>query len=148
MKKLSMAIGALAGLLSGPLFAGDTNQSAVRPADVSPGSSLQQNTGVVLCMAAVNSDGTRPAGAGLAESTSIHLGTGEYEVDFLRQCSNVTAANGFARWLQVDTLTEGSISGVSCTTADRAGNIAGVFVLCTNSSGVATDTSFFLFVAR
>ena len=75
----------------------------------------------------------------------MHLGTGEYQVGF---AGNVTAANGFARWVQVDTLTVGSYGLTVCTTADRAGLATGIYVACFNEAGTATDTSFFLFVAR
>jgi len=98
---------------------------------------------VVFKTASINSDGTRAQS--FRAVASIHLGTGTYQVTF---DENVQALNGFSRWVQVDTLTTGSISGVSCTTADRAGNVRAVFILCTNAAGANVDTSFFLFVAR
>jgi hypothetical protein len=111
-----------------------------------PVGSANNVLGHILCTAAINSNGTRAGGASVASSTS--LGVGTYQVIFRPPCQNITARNGWARIVQVDTLTTGSISGVSCTTADRAGNIHGVFVLCTNAAGALVNTSFFLFVLR
>ena len=62
---------------------------------------------------------------------------------------NVQAANGWSRWLQVDTLGRNFWINRSCTTADRAGHVNGVWVSCfDNQTGAPADTSFFLFVAR
>ena len=80
-------------------------------------------------------------------SHTIHLGTGTYQVGF-NTGGTLTANNGWSRWVQVDTLSTGSISNVSCTTADRSGVPTAIWVSCFNGAGVATDTSFFLFVAR
>jgi len=98
--------------------------------------------GVVFKTAAINSDGTKAQGFRVTGST--HLSTGDYQVTF---DENVQDLNGFSRWVQVDTLSTGSISGVSCTTADRAGNVKAVFIHCEDHTG-PIDTSFFLFVAR
>jgi hypothetical protein len=102
-----------------------------------------------MCTAAINSDGTVAGGFGVNQTPTgtIKLGTGIYQVVFTVPCTNITAARGWARIVQVDTLTAGSIGNVQCTTADRAGNANGVFVNCTNSTG-PVDTSFFLFVLR
>jgi hypothetical protein len=99
--------------------------------------------GVVFKTAALNSDGSRFACFGC--TNTIHLGPGEYEIDFDH---NVQAVNGWSRWVQVDTLQTGSIDNRACSTADRAGNTFGVYVQCYNGSGTFIDTSFFLFVAR
>ena len=108
---------------------------------------VKPSTGSVLCTAAVNSTGKKAGGSGVASVT--HLGTGTYQVTFGGACgTNVTAAKGHMRWLQVDTLTTGSILHARCTTADRAGVPAAIFVLCEGVGGVLEDTSFFLFVAR
>lgn len=115
----------------------------VSPADVTLSSITR---GVVFETAAINSDGTVANCFGCNRSNTVHLGTGVYQVGFNQ---NAQANNGWARWVQVDTLSTGTIpGGVSCTTADRAGLATGVFVLCINAAGVDTDTSFFLFVAR
>jgi hypothetical protein len=98
--------------------------------------------GVVFKTAAINSDGTKAQG--FRVTGTIHLSTGNYQVTF---DENVQAVNGFSRWVQVDTLSAGSISGVSCTTADRSGNAKAVFIHCEDHTG-PIDTSFFLFVAR
>jgi len=112
-----------------------------------PVGSAQDNRGHFLCTAAINSNGTRAGGATVA--SSANLGVGSYQVIFRPPCQNITARNGWARIVQVDTLQILSIGGgVSCTTADRAGNPNGVFVFCHNHAGIATNTSFFLFVAR
>jgi hypothetical protein len=114
----------------------------VSPEDVTLGANTR---GVVFDTAAINPDGTVAACFGCNKGNTVHLGTGVYQVGFN---TNVQANNGWSRWVQVDTLSTGSIAGVSCTTADRAGLPSGVFVLCLNTAGVDTDTSFFLFVAR
>jgi hypothetical protein len=100
--------------------------------------------GIPFKTAAINSNGT--IASCFRCVSAINFFGGAYQVIF---DENVQATNGWSRWLQVDTLTTGSISNISCTTADRAGNVNGVFVLCSNNStGVSTPTSFFLFVAR
>jgi hypothetical protein len=102
--------------------------------------------GVVFQTAAINSDGTVANCFGCNKATTLHLGPGQYQVGF---GGNVTANNGWSRWVQVDTLTTENITNVSCTTADRVLVTTAVFIVCyTNNTGALTDTSFFLFVAR
>ena len=109
---------------------------------------VTKSVGQVLCTAAVNSTGTLAGKFGAKSAT--HLATGQYQVTFGGGAcgANVQAKTGHMRWVQVDTLTAGSISHVRCTTADRAGDVAAVYVLCEGVGGVLEDTSFFLFVAR
>jgi hypothetical protein len=103
--------------------------------------------GVVYYTAAINGDGSVAACFLCNKTNTVHIATGQYQVAFNQ--GNVTANNGYSRWVQVDTLTTGSINNVSCTTADRAAVPAAVWVACFNgTTGAATDTSFFLFVAR
>lgn len=104
--------------------------------------------GHVLCTAAINSNGTKAGGSTVLSSTQLAGFPGAYQVIFKPPCQNITAKLGWARIVQVDTLTTGQVTGVSCTTADRAGQPHGVFVFCTNDAGVPTNTSFFLFVLR
>jgi hypothetical protein len=115
--------------------------------DVTPEVTLGQATrGVVFATAAINSNGSVANCFTCNRGNTGLLGTGAYQVAFNQ---NVQANNGWSRWLQVDTLTTGSISNVSCTTADRAGTPSAVFVLCSdNMTGNPVNTSFFLFVAR
>ena len=115
--------------------------------DASPEVVLANATrGVVFSTAAINSNGTVANCFGCNRANTFRLGQGLYQVAFN---SNVTANNGWSRWLQVDTLTTGSISNVSCTTADRSGLPTGIFVECSdNATGNRADTSFFLFAAR
>ena len=143
--KLSTQILFLAALIALATFTNTAfAQQASNGAEVGPAIALNAPTrGVVFKTASINSDGTRAQS--FRAVASIHLGVGTYQVTF---DENVQALNGFSRWVQVDTLTTGSISGVSCTTADRAGNVRAVFILCTNAAGANVDTSFFLFVAR
>jgi hypothetical protein len=102
--------------------------------------------GVVFETAAINSDGSVANCFGCSKPTTIHLGPGQYQVGFN---GNITANNGWSRWVQVDTLTAQNIYNVSCTTADRVLLNSAVWVACyTNNTGALTDTSFFLFVAR
>ena len=126
-------------------FADDNNG----PAAAVPAGSLKANHGQVLCTAAISADGTVAAGQHVNKSAfqTRRLSIGTYEVDFKQPCGNVTAAKGFARWVQVDTLTTGTAAG-SCTTADRAGDASSVWVQCINAVGGLADQSFFLFVAR
>ncbi len=116
--------------------------SAPTPAAVTLGVPTR---GVVFRTAAINSDGSVARCFDCNIGNTTHITTGQYQVGFN---GNVQATNGWSRWVQVDTLTTGAIFDVTCTTADRAGLASGIFVLCTNTSGTATDTSFFLFVAR
>jgi len=96
--------------------------------------------------AAINPDATVANCFQCNKANTVHVTTGSYQVGFN---TNVTANNGWSRWVQVDTLTTGTITNVSCTTADRAGLVTAVWVQCfNNSTGALQDTSFFLFVAR
>jgi hypothetical protein len=137
-------------VLAGALVSSRRIASAVRGelnGAIQPLVSLGAATrGVVFETAAINSDGSIAACFRCSSGTTVHLGTGIYQVGFI---DNVTAARGWSRWVQVDTLSQGSISNVSCTTADRAGVASAVWVACfDNSTGNGADTSFFLFVAR
>ena len=87
--------------------------------------------GVVFATAAINSNGTVANCFTCNRGNTVHLGTGLYQVGFNQ---TVTANGGWSRWLQVDTLTTGSISNVSCTTADRAVLPSGVFVECSDNA--------------
>lgn len=141
---LTVSVGSVHALGVNSPSSGEALPSAV------PAASLIPTQGAVFCTAAINDDGTsaqKPVGNHVLSST--RLSAGNYEVLFRAPCSNVTAAAGFARFVQVDTLTAGAITtGVSCTTADRSGAANGVFVYCTDNTGTAVDTSFFLFVTR
>ncbi len=140
MKRLAVAVATSAAIFSVAAFA----QNGERALDIT---ATAPNHGQVLCTAAVNSTGTLAGGQDVASATLLL--TGEYQVVFGGACaSDVRAVSGWARWVQVDTLTTGSIADVSCTTADRAGVINGVWVECTNSAGTLVNTSFFLAVAR
>lgn len=102
--------------------------------------------GVVFMTAAVNSNATIASCFLCLTSNTKLVSTGEYQINFTQ---NVQAANGWSRWVQVDTLSTGSINNVSCTTADRAGVTTAVWVACfNNETGAPTNTSFFLFLAR
>ena len=102
--------------------------------------------GVVFKTAAINSVATVANCFRCNRANTFTLGTGLYQVGF---DENVQANNGWSRWVQVDTLSTGSISNVSCTTADRAGVPSAVWVACfNNATGLPANTSFFLFVAR
>lgn len=121
------------------------NDGGVAPADA-PAGSLLDNRGHAVCTAAINSTGTKAGGNTVAASTRLALG--QYQVTFKAPCTAVTAANGWMRVVQVDTLTTGSLPSIKCTTADRSGVANAVWVACYNSAGAAADTSFFLFLLR
>jgi len=114
-------------------------------AENAPGPVLD-NRGSILCTAAINSTGLKAGGNTVAAST--RLGVGTYQITFKAPCTAVTAANGWARIVQVDTLTAGTLPSIKCITADRAGVPNAVWVQCYNSAGALTDTSFFLFLLR
>jgi hypothetical protein len=122
---------------------GISHDSNSYPGQIHRNVTLAQATrGIVFSDAAINSNGT--VAACFSCTTVTHLATGEYEVDFIH---NVQANNGWSRWVQVDTLQTGTFSGVVCDTADRAGNVDGIYVQCQQGSTL-TDVSFFLFIAR
>jgi hypothetical protein len=105
-----------------------------------------ETRGVVFMTAAINANGSIASCFSCSTSNTKQIATGEYQVAFN---TTVTANSGYSRWVQVDTLTTGSINNVSCTTADRSGSSTAVYVQCSNNTtGDAEDTSFFLFVAR
>jgi hypothetical protein len=106
---------------------------------------LSQTTrGVAFYTAAINSDGSIASCFNCVPGNTFRLGVGQYQVDFGQ---NVQATNGWSRWLQPDTL--GTLSVTTfCDTADRGADVNAVWVNCQNAAGTATDTSFFLFVAR
>ena len=113
-----------------------------------PVGSLAPNLGNVLCTAAVNSTGTLASSlVGSFALSSSKVGLGTYQVLFKAPCTNVTAATGWARFVQVDTLTTGTTSG-HCATADRAGSVNGVWIACFDAAGAPADRSFFLSVTR
>jgi hypothetical protein len=132
-------------LLSGPVRASMTG--ANRGTEVPGPVTLANPTrGVVFQTAGINSDGTVASCFGCVKATTLHLGPGQYQVGFN---GNVTANNGWSRWVQVDTLSTENVYNISCTTADRALVTSAIWVACyTNNTGALTDTSFFLFVAR
>jgi len=99
--------------------------------------------GEVVMTAAINSDGTVAKCYGCKTATTLHLGTGEYQVGFT---GSVKASTGVARWVMPDTLQAGTLS-TWCDTADRSGVGSAIWVNCQNASG-PVDTSFFLFVAK
>lgn len=145
-KRIVSALGG-ALLLSASFAALADNNDGGPVAQNAPVDSLAGNQSAPMCTAAINSDGTI-ASPVAALASAANLGGGTYEVVFKGACTNITAARGWARFVQVDTLTTGSIGDVKCTTADRAGKPNGVWVNCTNGSGVGTPTSFFLMVTR
>jgi hypothetical protein len=131
--------------LSGHVFAAGTHENGEAAPDVTLASTTR---GVIFGTAAINADGTVASCFNCGRPTTLHLATGQYQVSFPAVSSNITANNGFSRWVQVDTLTNGAIVGVSCATADRGGVPNAVWIDCFNGAGTEVDTSFFLFVAK
>jgi hypothetical protein len=124
------------------------NGLALAPADISLG---QATRGVVFKTAAINSDGTVANCFRCVKVSTIHLGTGQYQIAF---DENVQATNGWSRWVQPDTLGIGS-ENAWCNTADRFSDTSAIYVNCQHEGGsgsmgnsVPVDTSFFIFVAR
>lgn len=126
---------------------GDSPTALAAPAIV-----LNQATrGVVFKTAAMNSNGSVAHCFRCEPVSTIRLGVGEYQVAF---DENVQANNGWSRWVQVDTLSIGSVNAW-CTTADRAGVPNAIWVSCQAPGGPGSqgnskpiDVSYFLFVAR
>jgi len=107
--------------------------------------------GVVFYTAAINSDGSIASCFECNPSGTVRLGVGEYQVNFF---VDVEAINGWSRWVQPDTLADGSLNAW-CTTANRFGLTTAIYVQCQGPGGPGSmgnskpvDTSFFLFVAR
>ena len=139
-------IGTIGLMMSaGAVAAAENDNGGFMPQDVVAGS-LQDNRGNILCTAAVNSDGTK-AGGTTVQSTS-RVGVGTYNVVFKAPCTSITAARGWARWVQPDTLQIGTLPAISCTTADLSVNPNGVWINCYDGAGSPADTSLFLFMAR
>ena len=121
-------------------------------AGISPALTLNEATrGVVFKTAAINSNGTIANCFRCNGASTLHLGTGIYQVGF---DENVQAVRGWSRMVQVDTLGTGSLNAW-CTTADRAGVANAIWVSCQAPGGpgsmgksVPADVSFFIFVAR
>lgn len=146
------AVGFVAALMAAPfcgiVYAQNADPGGVVPADVAAFG--QQNRGVVLCTASINSDGSVAGGFGVDKTVATRGGVGFYRVQFKAPCGgNIQVNRGWARWVQVDTLTFGTNNGY-CTTADLASTlgVGGVFVNCLGPGGTNQDTSFNLFVAR
>ena len=111
---VSCAIAAL--MLSFNAVAGPNDGPSTRSATPS---SLTPTQGAAFCTAAVNADGSnaqRNGGSFVLSTTKVPGFTGAYEVLFRPPCSNVTAAAGFARFVQVDTFTTGTEPAGYCTT--------------------------------
>jgi hypothetical protein len=144
-----IAISLCAGLFPNLALAQSVNNGP-RPLNAGVGS-LALNAGRILCTAAINSNGTIATtltGSFINAAQTLRLSQGAYQVAFLGPCSNVQAANGWFRLVQVDTLTTGFLGGITCSVADRAGLPNAIFVGCTNNTGVFTDASFTLSVSR
>jgi hypothetical protein len=149
------ALSLSAGFLPVVALAGGPNEpSGTTPANATVGS-LAVNAGRVLCTAAINSNGsiaTTPTGSFVTTGTG-RLTKGQYAVVFKGPCGNVQAVNGWFHSVHVDTLTTGALGPTICTTADLAGNPAGVFVICfcppfNPGFSSACDTSFELSASR
>jgi hypothetical protein len=134
-------------LCPGPFIASaqeDNGASEVAPVTSTP----KSTNGSVKCTADINSDGRVFACKNCNRANTKHLGTtGTYLVEFKAPCTNITAANGWSRWVEPDTFGTGNLNAY-CTTADRGGEDPNaVYVQCQNAGG-KVDASFFLFVAK
>jgi hypothetical protein len=147
-KNTLLSVALCAALVPGAALAVDNNG----PAEPNLGiGTAALNAGRILCTAAINSNGTIATtlvGSFIVPGTTSRFGPGLYQVGFKGPCSNVQSINGWFRIVEPDTLTTGSTGPRYCTVADRAGNPAGVFVECFNSTGGFADTSFTLSVSR
>ena len=98
------------------------------------------------CTADINFDGTVLSCKHCNTAGVVHVGTGQYSVEFKAPCTNLLAVNGWSRWVQPDPL-DNTSTDAYCTTADRSGNSNAIWVQCQNAGG-PVDTAFFLFVAK
>lgn len=115
--------------------------------DVAEGS-LKSNHGMTLCTAAINSDGTVAGGQHVNKNDTARTSIGQYEVAFFKPCNDVRASQGFMRIMQVDALDDTFVVPAVCSTADRNGNKAAVYIFCSDLDGNPIDVSFFLHVSR
>jgi hypothetical protein len=149
-KNALLALSLCAGLVPGAALAADNINGGPVPLNLGVGTAAL-NAGRILCTAAINSDGTIATtlvGSFINPATTSRLGLGLYQVGFKGPCSNVQSINGWFRIVEPDTLTTGATGPRFCTVADRAGNVAGVFIECFNLTGRGADTSFTLSVSR
>jgi hypothetical protein len=146
--------------LTGALYAQETQSAQnngpangeLSTATIAPATVLNEPTrGVVFKTAAMNSNGSIASCFRCVPASTVRLGVGIYQVAF---DENVQAVNGWSRWVQVDTLSTGSVNAW-CTTADRAGVPHAIWVSCQTPGGPGSqgnskpiDVSYFLFVAR
>jgi hypothetical protein len=150
---LAVVVGFGLSTLTGSVRAGfERNGADITGKDVTLSNTTR---GVIFGTAAINADGTVANCFNCNPSSTVHIATGEYQVAFSNfGGGNITANNGFSRWVQPDTLSSGS-ENVWCNTADRAGTPDAVWVNCQHEGGPGSegnsepaDASFFLFVAR
>jgi len=152
-KNALLSVALFAAVVPGAALAADNNNGAANNGAAAPlgVGTAALNAGRILCTAAINSNGTIATtlvGSFIVPGTTSRFGPGLYQVGFKGPCSNVQSINGWFRIVEPDTLTTGSTGPRYCTVADRAGNPAGVFVECFNSTGGFADTSFTLSVSR
>jgi len=145
IKKTLSVAGLTVGIVSGAYAA---NEGPGPAGDVAAFSA--SNRGSVLCVASINSTGSVAGGTNVNKAINTRIGVGVYNVRFSGICGgNIRVNNGWARWVQVDTLAFGTTDG-TCTTADLAatGGSGGIWVDCFDRLGNHADRSFNLFVAR
>ncbi len=104
--------------------------------------------GSVKCTADINSNGRVLSCKHCDPANTFQFGTGEYVVAFKKPCQNILAVNGWSRWVQPDTLSNGGVEQALCTTGDLYSDSNAVQVECWDLTGNNVDASFFLFVAR
>ena len=90
--------------------------------------------------AVINGDGTVSRG-GLQVSGAIHLGTGLYEVDYVKKVARC------AYTANVGNPGAGNPAALTIDLASRAGNKFGIFVQVKTTSGTLTDSSFHVDIA-
>ncbi|MGC9966585.1 MAG: hypothetical protein ABSE08_14375 [Syntrophobacteraceae bacterium] len=148
LKQISIRLLVVLSLAFIPLAAYGQDIEANGPVGSSVSVTLPANNGSVKCTADITSSGTIAGGKHVDAATTLYLSTGVYQVGFKKPCANVTAAKGYARWVQPDTFGIGFTGARYCTTADKNGVPAAVYVQCFDGNGNLADTSFFMFIAR
>lgn len=148
-KSMAPALGGVLMLAAScAVLAGPNEGLATQDAPVG---GLANNQSTALCTVAINSNGTIAGGSQHVLSAQKDPAfVGGYQIVMKGACGgNVQASKGWARSVQPDTFTTGVVPvGSSCTTADLAGNPAGIYVYCANATGTPSLTSFFLTVSR
>jgi hypothetical protein len=141
----AMAVGALL-VIGGTVFAqapaapsGPNGAGGPQPQSVI-GTSKGLPVSARVLWAVVNADGTLARGLMMGPAPSTHLSTGNYEVIFSQNMA------GCAYAATIGNAATGTAPAGFITVAARAGNVNGVFVQTSDTTGALADRQFHLVV--